>query len=114
MADSVPHAAPDGAGPARPDVLAALVEDLGGRYSFRLDGRDPHRAFRYIAVARSLDVRPHAVDTSSLAELRVALSGNVLLNPPAPAGKANRSGKQRHLRNSSFTGEIRSPRGAHR
>jgi hypothetical protein len=56
MADSVPHAAPDGAGPARPDVLAALVEDLGNRHSFRLDGRDPHRALRYIAVARSFDV----------------------------------------------------------
>jgi hypothetical protein len=90
MADSVPRAAPCGTGPARPDVLAALVEDLGDRYSFGLDGRDPHRALRYIAVARSLDVRPHAVVTSSLAELRVALSGNVLLNPSARAGKATR------------------------
>lgn len=60
-------------GPGWADELAELVRDLSDRYDVRVDGRDPSRGLRYIAVARRLTVRPYAVVAADPAELRAAI-----------------------------------------
>jgi hypothetical protein len=52
---------------------AELARDLADRYYMHLDGLDAQKGLRYVAVARSLDVRPYAVITSDLRELLQAL-----------------------------------------
>jgi len=42
-----------------------------------LERRDPQSDLRYVAVALSLDVRPYAIVTSDLEELRQALNQGV-------------------------------------
>jgi hypothetical protein len=51
----------------------ALQGQIAGRYRLCVDAGDPRGKPRYIAVARSLDVRPYAVVTSDPAELLTAL-----------------------------------------
>lgn len=63
--------------------LAELVRDLSDRYDIRVDGRDPSRALRYIAVARRLTVRPYAVVAADPDELRAAIPRPAV--PPARA-----------------------------
>jgi hypothetical protein len=53
---------------ARPDAF--LGSQLAGRYRVFCDGRDPRRPVRYVAMAQSLAIRPYAVVTSDLGELR--------------------------------------------
>jgi hypothetical protein len=53
---------------------ADLARDLGDRYYVHLDGLDGRRGLRYVAVARNLAVRPHAVITSDPQELRDTLA----------------------------------------
>jgi hypothetical protein len=62
-----------GSAPLGWELLAQAVAD---RYRIHLDGADPRRKIRYIAVARSLDVRPYAVVTSDPAELLTALGSD--------------------------------------
>jgi hypothetical protein len=52
---------------------AELARDLADRYHVHLDGLDSRRPPRYVAIARTLDVRPYAVVTSDPQELRDAL-----------------------------------------
>jgi hypothetical protein len=53
---------------------AGLLERLAGRcYRVFLDGTDRRREPRYVAIARTLEVRPYAVVTSDPAELLDAL-----------------------------------------
>lgn len=54
-------------------ALAALTRDLSDRYDITVEGVDPNRKPRYVAIARSLEVHPYAVVTSDPAEMRVAL-----------------------------------------
>jgi hypothetical protein len=57
------------------DLLQAVVaSELASRYFLYTDGRDPRRPVRYVAVARNLDVRPYAVVTPDLRELRAAMA----------------------------------------
>jgi hypothetical protein len=51
-----------------PDALCA--GKLAGRYRVFYDDRDPRRPVRYVAIARSLAIRPYAVVTADLDELR--------------------------------------------
>ena len=55
------------------NAWATLARDVAARYRLLLERRDPRTDLRYVAVARSLDVRPYAVVTSDLEELRQAL-----------------------------------------
>jgi hypothetical protein len=57
------------------EAWATLTRDLADRYHVHLDGLDPRRGLRFVAVARSLDVRPYAIVTSDPDELREALAG---------------------------------------
>jgi hypothetical protein len=52
---------------------AELACELADDYYVHLDGLDGRRALRYVAIARSLAVRPYAVITSDAQELRDAL-----------------------------------------
>ncbi len=65
------------------DLLTRAVAD---RYRLRVDEANPRGKPRYIAVARSLDVRPYAVVTSDPAELLTAL-GCAPSEPPVTARK---------------------------
>jgi hypothetical protein len=51
-----------------------LASDLADRYHVQLDGLDTGRGLRYVAIARSLAIRPYCIVTSDLGELRLALS----------------------------------------
>ncbi len=53
---------------------AELARDLADRYYVHLDGLGGRRALRYVAVARTLAVRPYAVITSDPQELRDTLA----------------------------------------
>jgi hypothetical protein len=81
---------------ASADAWAALANDVDKRYRLQLERTDAESSLRYVAVARSLDVRPYAVVTTELDELRRALGqGNVPpctseAQPPA-SGDAERS-----------------------
>jgi hypothetical protein len=55
---------------------AELARDLGDRYYVHLDRLDGRRGLRYVAIARSLAVRPYAVITSDPQELRDMLVGD--------------------------------------
>lgn len=55
-------------------VAAEIAIDLHESYYIRVDGRDASRALRYVATARCLGIRPYAVITDDLAELRLALT----------------------------------------
>ncbi len=57
------------------ETCARLGRDLCDSYYIRVDGRDPRRQPRYIAIARSLEIRPYAVVTADPAELYLALLG---------------------------------------
>jgi hypothetical protein len=57
------------------DTCARLGRDLCDSYYIQVDGRDPSRRPRYIAIARSLEIRPYAVVTADPVELYLALSG---------------------------------------
>jgi hypothetical protein len=52
---------------------AALMDRAGGRYRLHLERLGAEGELHYVAVARSLDVRPFAVVTTDLDELRRAL-----------------------------------------
>jgi hypothetical protein len=52
---------------------AALMDRAGGRYRLQLERLGAEGELHYVAVARSLDVRPFAVVTTDLDELRRAL-----------------------------------------
>jgi hypothetical protein len=55
-------------------AAAGLLERLAGRcYRVFLDGTDQRPEPRYVAIARTLEVRPYAVVTSDPAELLDAL-----------------------------------------
>ena len=55
------------------DSWVELSRDLADRYHVHFDGRYPRRQVRYVAVARSLDVRPYAIVTADPDELRLEL-----------------------------------------
>jgi hypothetical protein len=61
-----------------PDICQAafLAGEIGERYRVFADHRDPRRPLRYVAVARSLAIRPYAVVTSDPDELRRIAAGN--------------------------------------
>jgi thiamine pyrophosphate-dependent acetolactate synthase large subunit-like protein len=63
-----------GIGSGSADMLAELERDLSDRYVIRVDGRDPGRALRYVAIARQLGIQPYAVVTPDPAELRAAVT----------------------------------------
>jgi hypothetical protein len=71
-------------GPGGPDALAmsddqlqvVVARELASRYHFYTDGRDPRRPVRYVAIARSLDIRPYAVVTADLAELHMTVAAS--------------------------------------
>ncbi|HEY2507050.1 MAG TPA: hypothetical protein VGI58_11075 [Streptosporangiaceae bacterium] len=46
---------------------------MSDRYDITVEGVDPNRKPRYVAIARSLAVHPYAVVTSDPAEMRAAL-----------------------------------------
>jgi hypothetical protein len=55
------------------DAWAALLREADERYCLLLERKDFHGEVRYVAIARSLDVRPYAVVTTDLDELREAI-----------------------------------------
>jgi hypothetical protein len=65
-----------GEGPAVGDdqLQAVVASELASRYFLYTDSRDPRRPVRYVAVARNLDVRPYALVTPDLRELRAAMA----------------------------------------
>jgi hypothetical protein len=75
--NAAPGAAPDW------DTLAAAASD---RYRLRVESAGTRGAPRYVAIARTLDVRPYAVVTSDLAELLTILAGVGLPAGAAPGG----------------------------
>jgi hypothetical protein len=54
----------------------ALASDLADRYHVQLDGLDTPRGLRYVAIARSLGIRPYCIVTTDPDELRLALCGS--------------------------------------
>jgi|HubBroStandDraft_3_1064219.scaffolds.fasta_scaffold124488_3 hypothetical protein len=70
---------------------ADLARDLADDYVVHLDGLNGNRGLRYVAVARSLAVRPYAVITSDPQELRDTLaSGHGTLPAHGNHGQATR------------------------
>jgi hypothetical protein len=64
--------------PATPEqqtTLDSLSAALGERFRFQLDHRDPSRPARFVAIARTSDIRPSLVMTDKPAELLAMLSG---------------------------------------
>jgi hypothetical protein len=55
-------------------LQAVVASELADSYYLYTDGRDPCRPVRYVAVARNLDIRPYAVITPDLRELRAAMA----------------------------------------
>lgn len=73
------------------DGWAALANDLADRYEIHLDRRDPNREVRFVAVARTLNVRPYAIITSDANELRQAVAqGDAGPQAPETPGRAKR------------------------
>jgi hypothetical protein len=71
--------APPGVPGADAESWAAVGSELAGRYYIHVDGSDPSRRVRYVAVARRIGVRPYAIVTPDLDELRrVARAGTRL------------------------------------
>ncbi len=70
-------------GGSTPPGWEAIAGQLADRYRVHVDGATRRGDPRYIAVARSLSVRPYAVVTGDPAELLQALSGTGV--QPAPA-----------------------------
>jgi hypothetical protein len=68
---------------AQADAWAKLSRDLGGRYRLHLERKDAQGDLRYVAVARSLDVRPYAVVTADFDEFHRAL-GTGVARPGTP------------------------------
>ncbi len=66
--------APLGVPVADAESWAVLGSELAGRYYVQVDGRDPNRRVRYVAVARHIGVRPYAIVTPDLDELRRAVA----------------------------------------
>ncbi len=56
------------------DKVKRLERAGGGRYRVYLDPTDPRRRLRYVAIARTLNVRTYALVTSDPDELQRALS----------------------------------------
>lgn len=74
----------------RANLWAALVCDVGERYRLHLERKDVRNEPRYVAVARSLNVRPYAVVTTDLDELRQAL-GQADIQPCTIEARSRRS-----------------------
>lgn len=75
MNDAGAHPGP-AALPATPEqqtTLDSLSAALGERFRFQLDNRDPSRPPRFVAIARTPDVRPSLVMTDEPAELHALL-----------------------------------------
>jgi hypothetical protein len=71
-------------GDSTPPGWDTIARQLTDRYRVHVDGATRRGDPRYIAVARSLDVRPYAVVTSDPAELLHALGGaSIPAMPPA-------------------------------
>lgn len=64
-------------------VVAEMRQELHDRYDIRVDGSDPSRPPRYIAIARNLGVNPYVVVTGDLAELCAVLAPADAPQPPA-------------------------------
>lgn len=60
-------------GAVNDEAWTTLARDVEDRYHLHLERKDAESDLRYVAVARSLDVRPYAVVTTDLDELRRAL-----------------------------------------
>ena len=70
------------------DTCGQLARDLRDSYFIRVDGHDPRRQPRFIAVARRLEIHPYAVVTADPVELRSALAcGSAAEPPPDGAGE---------------------------
>jgi hypothetical protein len=82
--------APDVGGASDHGPDAFLGDELAGHYRLFADGRDPRRPIRYVAMARSLEIRPYAVVTDDLDELRrvVARGADVRTLPGSGRGDA--------------------------
>jgi hypothetical protein len=62
--------------------LAELAGALADRYRVFADGRNPHRGVRFVAIARTLAIRPYAIVTADLDELRrTAEAGQAFSKP---------------------------------